>query len=319
MVHWFKLSHPQHTGRLRPHEHTSYLPLGIILLLASFPLSIYTAGAVSPGPSAGSIGLSGTVPASPPKTGATIKSPASGSHFTTTPVPISGTCQPGTLIELYKNDIFAGSAPCGSDGTYKLEIDLMIGQNKVITKTYDALNQTGPDSEAVTLYYDALPAQSSATTSLYFGGPQLILNTDAVFRGSFPGQSFNVPIDILGGTAPYAINVQWGDNANQVVSRPSNVTFSVAHAYAKAGTYQMSIQATDAAGRVAFLTVASIINGQPAPVTAASVASSGNEAVNILLLLWPLYAGALATVISFWLGERREVHVLRKHGLLLQS
>jgi hypothetical protein len=30
-----------------------------------------------------------------------------------------------------------------------------------------------------------------------------------------------------------------------------------------------------------------------------------------------LYTGALAVVIAFWLGERREKRVLRKHGLLL--
>ena len=44
----------------------------------------------------------------------------------------------------------------------------------------------------------------------------------------------------------------------------------MAHTYTKAGTFQLSIQATDADNRVAFLTVASIVNGQPDTVAAAA-------------------------------------------------
>lgn len=323
MIRWLKLSHHTHSGKLRGHEHTSYLPLGIILAIACVPLTMITVGAASPGPQSGSIGLSGTVPGNAPKIAAVIKKPNDGQHFTTTPVTISGTCEGSTLIELYKNDIFAGSTPC-TNNAFTLDIDLMIGQNKVVAKTYDALNQAGPDSNSLTLYYDALAPQAASQTDLYFDGSQLILNTSAVFRGSFPGQSFDVPIGILGGTPPYAVNVEWGDNTNKVVSRDSSETFSLAHAYAKAGTYQITIQATDAKGRIAFLTVAAIVNGQVA-TAAATIAGSGttgltgNETINSLLILWPLYTASFAVVVSFWLGERREKRVLAKHGLLVGS
>lgn len=316
MLNWLKLSHAHHSGRLRPHEHTSYLPLGLLLLVVGLVLIAYTAAASSPPPQSSSIGLSGTVPGKAPTVAAVIKQPVNQQRFSTSPVAFSGTCPSGTLVELFKNDIFAGSTTCLIDGTFSLEIDLLIGQNLIVARVYDALNQPGPDSNAITIFYDALPSQAGQLTSLDFGGAQLLLNTDAVFRGVFPEQELSMPLDILGGTPPYAVNVQWGDSNNKVVPRNDNTTFKIGHTYLKAGTYQISIQATDASGRVAFLTVASIVNGQP-PVVPTATLSSG--AANRLLVLWPLYTSAFAVVISFWMGERREKNILGKRGLILSS
>jgi hypothetical protein len=314
MLNWLKLSHHYHSGRLRPHEHTSYLPLGLLLLVVGFVLTAFTASAASPGPESGSIGLTGTVPAKPPTVAAVIIEPGNQQRFSTSPVKVSGTCPANTLVELFKNDIFAGSTPCTAAGTFALDVDLMVGNNILIARVYDVLNQPGPDSNAVTVFYDALPHQAAPSTSLGFSGTQLLLSTDAVFRGSFPEQDFTMPIDILGGTPPYAVNVQWGDSTNKVIARNDSTTFKVAHAYQKPGTYQISLQATDAGGRVAFLTVAAIVNGQPS-VAAGTTAS--NTATNKLLMLWPFYISILAIVASFWLGEQREKHILSKHGQLL--
>ncbi len=313
------LLHTSHTGRVRSHEHTGYLSLAAILLLVGFCLTTFTASATDltwtrPGPAAGSVGLAGVMPGKPPTKGATIKTPAPGQSFSQTPVVISGDCPTNTLVEVFKNDIFAGSAACSDKGTFSFEIDLMIGNNTLVARVYDALNQAGPDSNTVTVSYNPGLGGASGMASLNFGGAQLILNTDAVFRGTFPNQEMTIPIDILGGRAPYAVNIQWGDSTNKVVSRPDNQTFSVVHTYAKGGTYQISLQATDADGRVAFLTVASIVNGQPDPAT---VAAAATEKTNILLVLWPLYAAIFAMVISFWVGEWREKRILIKHGALV--
>lgn len=300
-----KLSHHQHSGRLRPHEHTSYLPLGFLLLFVGLVLIVYTSSAASPPPQAGSIGLSGTVPGSPPTTAATITSPSNQQHFGTSPVPVAGTCPANTLVEVFKNNIFAGSGSCTNEGTFALNVDLLYGQNALVARVYDVLNQAGPDSNTATVYYDALPVQAGPLTALDFGGAQLVLNTDAVYRGIFPQQEFTIPIDILGGKAPFAFNVQWGDSNNKIVSRDNNTAFRVNHTYLKAGTYQIAVQATDTDGRVAFLTVAAIVNGQPSVPTAGS-STLPSSTVNKLLVLWPLYTSAIAIVASFWLGERRE-------------
>lgn len=304
-----KISPHHHTGRLQPHEHTSYILLAFLLLIVGFPLSMFTAYAASPPPQAGSIGLTGTVAAKPPAKAATIDEPHSGQHFGTTPVKIAGTCPANTLVEIFKNKIFAGSTPCDDKGTYSLDVDLMLGSNELIARVYDALNQAGPDSNVVTALYDALPPQTGPTTSFNFGGNQLLLNTNAVFRGTFPDQNLNVPISIIGGSTPYAINVDWGDATHKIVPRGDNATFNVVHAYKKPGTYQIAIQATDADGRVAFLTVASIVNGQP-ETAAISASGSISAKTNELLVLWPLYTSLIAVVASFWLGEQREKKLL---------
>lgn len=317
MLNWLKLSHRHYSGRLRPHEHTSYLPLGLMLVLVGFALTVYTAAASSPGPESSSVGLTGIMPGKAPTVAAVITSPNDQQHFTTSPIVFSGTCPAQTLVEMFKNDIFAGSTACSDTGTFSLDIDLLIGKNILIARVYDVLNQPGPDSAALTVFYDALPTQSDVLSPLDFGGAQLLLSTDAVFRGTFPQQELSMPIGILGGTPPYAVNVQWGDSNNKIVPRNDNTTFKVGHAYLKAGTYQISIQATDAASRVAFLSVASVVNGQPDIATTTTIPS--NPAINQLFILWPLYAGTFAVVLSFWFGERREKHILKTRGMLLPS
>lgn len=317
-LHWLKLTHHGHTGRLRSHEHTSYLPLVLLLVAVGAVLATFSSGAfaASPGPEAGSVGLSGTMPGEPPREAATITSPTNGQRFSETPVTVSGTCPKGTLVQIFKNDIFAGSMPCTNEGTFSLDVDLLIGENVLIARVYNSLNQPGPDSNAVTVFYDALPPQAGPLTSLNFGAQQLLLKTDAVYRGLFPGKAFNIPIEVLGGTPPYAVEIYWGDSTSKIVPRDNNIPFDVKHTYDKPGTYQITLQGTDAAGRVAFLTVAAIVNGQPTPPPTAAPTDT-NGILGQLLLLWPLYTAAAAAVVSFWLGEQREKRILAKRGLLV--
>ena len=316
MLQWLKLSQHKHSGQLRAHEHTSYFLLFVVLFLVGVPLTAFTVIAESPPPAPSSISLNGTIPGKPPTKGATIASPTDQQHFSTSPIIVSGTCPDNTLIEIYKSNIFAGSTICKDDGTYSVNVDLLYGLNTLIAKVYDALNQPGPDSAPVTVYYDLLPAQAGPITSLNLGGTQLLLNSDAVYRGVFPGQELDIPVGIVGGTAPYAINVQWGDATSKMLPRNDTVGFTVDHIFKKAGTYQINIQATDATGRVAFLSVAAIVNGQPGAATPATTTMT-NDIANKLLVLWPLYVGAVAVVTSFWVGERREKRILNIRGLLL--
>lgn len=301
----------EHTGKLRPHEFTSYLPLLLLLIVTALPLSFFTAFAQSPGPESRSVSLTGIVPGQPPTAGAVITQPTPGQRFSEGPVTVSGTCPEGTLVEIYKNDIFAGSTICSSNGIFAVEIDLLFGENVLTARIYDALNQAGPESNSVPVIYDLLPPQGSGISPISFGGNQLLLNTDSVFRGAFPGDELSMPLTPIGGTPPFAINIQWGDGNNRVISRNSNEVFSAAHVFTKPGTYQVSVQATDAEGRVAFLTVAAIVNGEPNGTGAGSLSSSDSMA-NGLLALWPLYVSLVAIVLSFWLGEIREKHVLAK-------
>jgi hypothetical protein len=314
-----KISQHAHSGRLRPHEHTSYIPLflmialvGAVLITLSFRVLVTAA---PPGPEASSVGLTGTMPAKPPETAATITTPKAEQHFSTSPITVAGTCPTKTLVEIFKNNIFAGSSPCEEDGTYSLQIDLLYGKNVLTAQVYDVLNQAGPVSNPVTVYYDAVQPINPALTLLNFGASQLLLNTDAVYRGAFPGQMLNVPISIIGGAPPFAVNVLWGDTNNKVIPRGDNTIFNAAHAYQKAGTYKVTFQASDSQQQVAFLTVAAIINGQPAVIgsTNGSGTQQGSKSLlNKLLVLWPLYTTAFTLVVSFWFGERHQKKIMQK-------
>jgi hypothetical protein len=313
MYRHLKISHHSYSLKLRPHEHTSYLPLAILVfvvgvLLTAFSLNKPYANAATPytGPESGSIGLTGIMPSKPPKTGATITKPSNGQHFTATPITVAGTCPSATLVEIYKNDIFAGSTPCENNGTFTLQIDLLFGQNNLKAQVFDVLNQAGPDSNIVSIFYDVSFPVAAPSSFFDFSGAQLILNTDAAYRGSFPNQALNVPITVIGGTGPYAINVQWGDGSNDIVSRNDNSTFNMTHVYKKPGTYKIVIQGTDSKKLVAYLSVAAIVNGKP-DVLAASTSS---PPTNKLFILWPILAIAATMVISFWMGEQREKKVL---------
>jgi hypothetical protein len=308
-----KITRHEHRGKLRPHEHTSYIPLAFLVFVVGLTLCFLTVSAYAdhPPPQAGSISLTGAVPEPPPKTSANITAPVDQQHFATSPITVAGTCPLSTLVEIYKNNIFAGSIPCQASGNFSLQVDLLFGRNDLTAQVYDVLNQAGPVSKTVTVYYDSSLPTPAGVSSLNFSGSQLLLNTDAAFRGIFPGQQLNVPVTIIGGTPPFAINIQWGDGTNQVISQSQNSTFNATHTYKKAGTFKITLQATDSKQLVAFLTVTAVVNGQPAPV--ASVSTPTKNALNKLFVLWPIYAIAASVVVSFWLGERREKKIFNSN------
>lgn len=313
MISRLKISHHKHSGRLRPHEYTSYFPLMTLLVIVGITLTICSTYAASPGPESGSVGLTGQMPGPPPTVAAVITSPPGQSRTSISPIAVKGTCPKNTLVQIFKNDIFAGSTACTPAGTFSVDVDLLMGQNILIARVYDDLDQPGPDSSPVTVFYDALPPQSAALSPLNFGAAQLLLNTDAVYRGVFPKKEMSIPIGILGGTPPYAVNIRWGDSENTVVPRNDNATFRTTHVYKKPGVYQITLQGTDSQSRVAFLTVAAIVNGQ----TSVEVAAPTTLSQNKLLAIWPLYTTIVAVVISFWLGEWREKRILRNHPYAL--
>jgi hypothetical protein len=323
MLNRLRISPHKHTGKIIHRHHTSYPALLLILAATGFLLGgftvVYPAFATTPYnglPEAGSIGLTGIMPEKPPTEGAVITSPTNGTHFATTPITVKGTCPDGLLVELYKSDIFAGSTFCDG-GKFSLDIDLLYGQNILIARVFDALNQAGPDSAPVTVFFDSSLGKGFGLSNLDFGSAQLLLNSDAVYRGIFPNKEMAFNLTILGGRAPYAINIDWGDSTTSLVPRGSSGSFSTPHTYKKPGVYYISVKASDPDGRVAFLTVAALVSGQPDPYV--SPTSTDQVATpSILLTLWPLYLCLFVLVTSFYLGERHELKKLEKHGQLIQ-
>jgi hypothetical protein len=304
-----------HTGKLRPHRHTSYAGLFFVLLVAGvLLLGMSMAALAAPpavNPQSGSVGLSGRVRGPAPSTAAVILSPRNGSHTTTVPITVSGTCPANTFVNLQKNSVFAGATTCQDDGTFSLLVDLFDGANSLVARVSDALGQFGPDSGAVTVTYDA-PSLALPSGTV---GKQLFLDMATTVVGGDPGVPIARTVTIVGGIGAYAVSWDFGDDATQLQSVASEGAVTQSHAYERPGIYRVIVRVTDSSGNSAFLQFVTVVNG-PAEALGTNRGQGLGALPGMLLTAWPLYGLAALMVLFFWLGERREVHVLRRRRLL---
>jgi hypothetical protein len=282
-----------------------------VFLIGMGPSADGQIGTPAQNPLSGSIAVTGTVPGPAPTTQARILTPVNGSTVTNLPGTVSGICKAGLVISIYSNGIFIGSTVCSTGGSFNLPVNLFVGTNILIARVSDALGQYGPDSDAVTVTY------SSPTLNLPSGvaaARQFFLTTDSPSRGGTPTNALTASVTIVGGFAPYALNVDWGDGSTQLVSRQFDGALALSHTYAQAGVYHVTITGTDGSGNSALLQIVTVING-PVAVTGAST----NNGPTILVSVWPLYVLASLFVFMFYLGERRELHKLRRRHQLISG
>lgn len=250
-------------------------------------------------PQSGALGFMGVVPGPPPSVAPIITAPRDGQSFTTVPITVSGTCQKGLLVSVNSQDVFVGSTTCSDQGNFNLLVDLFAGANRLTAHHVDALGQNSPDSNAVSVNY--LPSSFSSSGQV---SPQLFLQADTAVEGGSPQQLISWKVNIVGGISPYAVSFDWGDGKSDLVSRSQAGPASSSHAYAQPGTYQVLIRVTDATGNAAFIQVVTVVNGALAATSGG--ASSGALKAGVILA-WPIYVLAGLLILTFWLGERREI------------
>lgn len=281
--------------------------LGASLLLVAVVLCSTATSVNAQTTESGSIGLQGRINSAPPGSAPTIAVPRDGSSITQLPVSVSGLCQSGLLVKIYKNNVFAGSAQC-NNGSYSIQIDLFSGRNELVARAYDDLDQSSPDSNIVVV---TMPITA-------VGAPNRIsLTSSFAKRGANPGQTLTWPITITGGNGPYAITVDWGDGKTaDIISQAFPGTFNITHIYDNAGVYNVIIRATDKDGNLAFLQLVGVANG---PVGQNNTSGGGNNnqnggaTITKTKILWQPAAIAIPLIMaSFWLGKRYELFVLRK-------
>jgi hypothetical protein len=258
-----------------------------------------------PGPSNGSSGVQGTVKTPAPKNAASIATPSNGQSFSKMPLTVAGLCTTGLLVKIFSNNVFVGSAQCTS-GSYTLQITLFDGTNELVARQFDALDQPGPDSGTVTVTYNNSQFAGGA-------GQQFTLTSLYALRGANPNEQLNWPISINGGSAPFALSVDWGDGKSATLySEPIGGTVTVNHTYSSAGTYTVIVKGTDKDGQTAFLQLVSQANGAVTQSTEA--ASKGATVISTTKVLWVPAAICIPLIfVSFWLGRRYELAALRRH------
>ena len=278
------------------------------LLLLTILIWIGTTGFVSAAQETGSIGLQGRISAPAPTVAATVNVPRAGQTFTTVPVTVSGSCGNDLLVKIFKNNVFAGAVQC-SNGSYTILIDLFSGRNDLIARVYDSLDQSGPDSAVVTVNYQ----------DAQFGtfGTAVSLTSTFAKKGANPGDTLTWPLILSGGTGPYALSIDWGDQSEvQLKSQESPGNLDIDHVYKTSGIYRILIKVTDKNGSTAFLQLVGVANGALGKSEAANTGSAngatGNVTTKVIVLWWPVLVSLPLLIITFWLGRRHELFVLRK-------
>lgn len=278
----------------------------LLMLVVLGSVAPVSAGVPLPeNPQSGSVGLEGTISAPPPSRAPTITNPANGRSFSTLPVTVSGICPQGTLVKLFSNNIFIGSASC-TNGAFSLDVDLFNGDNDLIARSYDDLDQASPDSNTVRVIFSD-PNVSG------FGG-RVSLTSNYARLGANPGSTLSWPLILSGGTGPYAVSVDWGDGKPVTLkSIPFAGNFTMDHVYDKAGIYRVVVKAVDANGSTAYLQLVGVANG-----TVNSSSNTANDKDKVItitrtqILLWPSLVAIPLILLTFWIGRKYELLSIRK-------
>lgn len=155
----------------------------------------------------------------------------------------------------------------------------------------------------------AVPSNITVTTS--FKDTQYLI-----------GRPINFNINVAGGVAPYAFDINWGDGTNTTVTRLTSGPFEISHTYTKTGSLidykTIKIEGIDSQGDADSLQLfAPIKNPAYTNIVSYITQSSGLWSVfssvgSWLWIIWPGYIIIMLMVFSFWLGEKQELIYLIK-------
>lgn len=261
-----------------------------------------------PDPKPGSYGLEATKKQAPPTQGATITTPGGGST-STSPVTVSGICPTGLLVQVYNNGVMVGAVMCAG-GSFSLQVSLFAGTNELSAIVYDDLGQAGPVSNIVSLTYNA-------TNFTAFGS--LVTLTSSYGRRSAPaGDVLTWPLQLTGGSGPYAFSIDWGDGSKpELKSQALAGVVNIAHTYKKAGIYTVNITVTDVNGVSAFLQLVAVSSGQVDGSQQQQAKDQPRvQTVEKPTIMWVPTALGLALLLpSYWLGRRSQMVSIR-HKML---
>lgn len=279
--------------------------IGVLFVLA-IPASAEAAinALPTPPPSSGSYGLEATKTQPPPTTGATITIPGSGASFATATTTVGGICPDGLLVQVYNNGAMVGSVQC-KGGSFSLQITLFRGTNEISAIVFDNLDQAGPTSNIVTVNYN--------DTDFTAFGALITLTSNYGRKAASPGTTLTWPLQLAGGTGPYAFSVDWGDGKPaDLKSQPLAGNIDINHVYSKSGIYRVTVKVTDVNGVSAFLQLVAISKGNISP-TSGDDAKNAKQASTVTKVLWlPAAASLVLLFPTFWLGRRSELVSLHK-------
>ncbi len=259
----------------------------------------------TPDPKPGSYGLEATKTQPPPTVGATITTPGNSASFSTSPTTVNGICPNGLLVQVYDNGVLVGSVMC-TGGSFSVQVSLFAGTNELSAIVYDDLDQPGPTSNIITVTY--------TDTRFTAFGALITLTSSYGRRSAAAGSELGWPLQLSGGTGPYAFSIDWGDGSpTELKSQALAGLVTISHVYKKAGIYQVNIKVTDTNGVSAFLQVIALANGK---VDGTSTPDTKPAATGTTTVLWiPALIALILLVPAYWLGRRSQIVSLRNKML----
>jgi hypothetical protein len=329
----FRLIEHKHTGKLLHFRHTSYVALMMFLLVTGFFLAISQNAT-----SAATVTVGAIVQAPPPTEGATITAPVDGfSILNINPSVVSGTCAPDTFVVVYNDGTLSSSTICLAAGTFELSVQLHQGTNVLTARNFDAINQPGPDTSAVTVTFKdtSVPVVTQPTPPVIPESPLIIPGitagpsecadyqpTATLLPGGEPhvavvcvpraiavAEDHTIGVLVWGGQPPYALNFKWGSGDTTLVSMEKPGYKAVTVHYASSGIYNINIQLTDRTSRPATSQSAIQVTNAGTASTTAITSQPFNQAISSILgSSWfetpvPLYLTAVGVTLGFWGGD----------------
>src|SRR5690606_17035382 len=95
-----------------------------------------------------------------------------------------------------------GAVMC-ENGSFSVQVSLFAGTNELKALVYDELHQAGPESAVVSVEY--------TDTQFTAFGQLVTLTSNFGRRSAAAGTQLVWPLQLSGGTGPYAFSVDWGD------------------------------------------------------------------------------------------------------------
>lgn len=298
-------------------KHTTYsgiqytlLGIASVLLLALFVTvsSTFAINALpTPDPKPGSYGLEATKTQAPPKRGATIRVPGNGASFGKSPTTVSGICPTGLLVQVYNNGVMVGAVMCRG-GSFSVQVSLFPGKNELSALVFDDLGQEGPKSNIVTVTYrDA--------DFISFG--EVMTLTSSYGRRSAPaGNNLSWPLQLSGGTGPYAFSIDWGDGSEpELKSQALSGVININHVYKKAGIYIINVRVTDSKGVSAFIQLIAVANGKVDGTVQQQTDDKKAPPATPAILWTPTIILFVLLLPTYWLGRRSMLISIRNKML----
>ena len=261
----------------------------------------------TPNPIPGSYGLEATKPKAPPTQGATITTPGAGASFAKSPIGVSGICPNDLLVQVYNNGVMVGAVMC-VNGSFSLDVSLFAGANELTAIVYDELDQAGPTSNSVAVNY--------TDTSFQAFGQLITLTSSYGRRASSAGTELQWPLQLTGGSGPYAFSLDWGDSvSSELKSQSLAGLVTVAHTYKKAGVYSVNVKVADANGVSAFLRLTAVASGQVDTASTKTDTAAQGTASGEKILWLPAAIAVVLLIPTFWIGRLSQTVSIRNKML----